>query len=103
MTSTGGSVSFVLLIVVVANGCASQSVDELRRPVTRSEPSGGLRSEPRTSSRSDRLRDDPNPWRLPERSSPIADTPTQEQTPPPRGTDEPDPQAVIDWLLRRSR
>lgn len=85
-----------------------------------------VQAEPRTSSRSDRLRGglaQASP--LPERSGPPADTPTPARSPQPTrtqeraqpqqparpaeaasprsGDDEPDPRAVIDWLLRQRR
>jgi len=90
-TSTVDWVSFVLVITVVANGCANQSFHEVRRPVT---------------SQSDRLRDGPThvapPSQLPAQSSPDPAR-TQERAQLPQGTDEPDPQAVIDWLLKQKR
>jgi hypothetical protein len=103
-----GGVSFALLIAVVAGGCF--------RPASR-EVRPALPTDPPASSRSDRLREGPA------RSSPIAETPApagppeparaperaepQEPAPPPdaapvRGT-EPDPLAVIDWLLKQRK
>jgi hypothetical protein len=124
-TATVGSVSFVLLIAVVANGCANQSFNEGRRRVTGSELME-VQAEPRTSSRSDRLRGGlaqaSPPLQAPERSRPAPDTPTPARPPepapqdrtqpqpprppeaaPPRATEEPDPRAIIDWLLKERR
>ncbi len=97
----------------MANGCANQSSTAARRPFTSAELPGA-QAEHRVSSRADRLRDlsghGAPPAQLPERS-PTADTPTrpfgpasiQQSAQPPESTDEPDPGAVIDWLLKQTR
>jgi hypothetical protein len=119
--------------------------DEVRRsltPLTDDELASGTRppvlsveaeqAEPRTPSRSDRLRGglaqaSPLPERIPERSSPPADTPVAARSAQPTPTqvraqpqqparpseaeaasprsryEEPDPRDVIDWLLRGGR
>jgi hypothetical protein len=126
-TATVRSVSFVLLIAIVANGCATQSFNEGRRRVTRPELPG-VQAEPRTSSRSDRLwgglAQASTPLQVPERREPTAATPTPAlspeparpqdkaepqqparppEPPPPQSRDDPDPRAVIDWLLKERR
>src|SRR4029453_13085594 len=126
-TATVGGVSFVLLIAVVANGCANHSFPEVGQRVPRPEPLG-VQAEPRASSRSDRLRGGlaqaSPPLQVPARSGPTADTPTParppdparpqdraqpqpaarpSEGPAPQGRDEPDPRDVIDWLLKGRR
>ena len=113
-TSTVGRVAFVLLIGVVTSGCGNHSFNEVRRPVTRPELQRA-EAEPSVSSRSDRLRggwptaETPTPARAPEpahtqeRAQPQEPARPSEATPPRRGTDEPDPRAVIDWLLKDRR
>lgn len=106
-----GGVSFLFLLVVVGYGCAGP----VPRPVTRPDPPGGP-AEPRAASRSDRLRGDPtqaspavgapSPARAieraePSRVDPQPPAPTSEAA-PPQGT-EPDPLAVIDWLLKQRK
>jgi len=109
-----GRVSVLLLLVVAVEGCA--------RPVPRplaGPDRPGVQAEPRASSRSDRLRDDPTrsapavetptppraaepaPARADPRAEPQPPVPTSEPA-PPRGS-EPDPSAVIDWLLNQRR
>jgi hypothetical protein len=122
-TSTVGGVSSVLLIAVAASGC--QSFDQGRRPFSRPDLLT-VKAEPRASSRSDRLRSAlaqaSPPLQAPDRSGPTADMPARapEPAPPqdwaqpqqparpsigplPQGRDEPDPRAVIDWLLKERR
>lgn len=106
-----GGVSFLFLLVVVGYGCAGP----VPRPVTTPDPPGG-QAEPRAASRSDRLRGDPtqaspaagapSPARAieraaPQRVDPQPPAPTSEAA-PPQGT-EPDPLAVIDWLLKQRK
>jgi len=111
-----GGVSVLLLIVVGLEGCARPVPRPLAGP---DQP--GVQAAPRASSRSDRLRDDPT------RSAPAVETPTPpraaepaappaqpdqrveprppvptSEPAPPRGS-EPDPAAVIDWLLNQRR
>jgi hypothetical protein len=66
----------VLLIAVVANGCANHSFPEVGQRVPRLEPLG-VQAEPRASSRSDRLRGGlaqaSPPLQVPARSGPTAD------------------------------
>jgi len=106
-------VSLLLLIAVVANGCASLSFSEVRR-----------RADPHISSRSDRLRGGlaqaSPPLQVPEPSGRTTEMPTPGRQPEPaagqnraqpqqpagpldrppaQGGEEPDPRAVIDWLL----
>jgi hypothetical protein len=112
-TSIIGWVSFVLLLAVMPNGCANQPSNPVRHSSTSMEIPG-VQAEPRVSSRSDRLRDrsgpGASPAQLPERS-PTADAPTrppgpasmQQSARPAESTDEPDPGAVIDWLLKQTR
>ena len=79
-------------LVVFSNGCATQSTK------------GG-------SARSDRLRESRLP--APARSTSVADPLTPANFPepaplptairPPQGAEEPDPHAVIDWLLNQKR
>ena len=106
-------VSCTLLLAVMANGCANQSSTLARRPSTSVELPGA-EAEHRVSSGADRLRDlsghGAPPAQLLERS-PTADTPTrafgpasmQQSAQPSDRTDEPDPGAVIDWLLKQTR
>jgi hypothetical protein len=106
-------VSCTLLLAVMANGCANQSSTLARRPSTSVELPGAEAGH-RVSSGADRLRDlsghGATPAQLLERS-PTADTPTrafgpasmQQSAQPPESTDEPDPGAVIDWLLKQTR
>ena len=106
-------VSCTLLLAVMANGCANQSSTAARSPSTSVELPGA-QAEHRVSSRADRLRDlsghGAPPAELLERS-PTADTPTrafapvsmQQSAQPSESTDEPDPGAVIDWLLKQTR
>jgi len=110
-----GGVSVLLLLVVGVEGCARP----VPRPVTRRDLPG-VQAEPRVPSRSDRLRDDPTrsapaaeaptppraaePVRAPARADQRVEQPsasTSDAAPPP-GSD-PDPQAVIDWLLKQRR
>jgi len=122
--STVSQVAFVLMVVVVASGCANYSLFAFPRPVTRPETQM-VQAEAPASSRSDRLRDQhaqASSSQVPERSALTADTPTparspepantQEQSlpqqpprsseaPPPQRANEPDPRDVIDWLLKR--
>jgi hypothetical protein len=112
-TSTIGRVSFVLLLAVIATGCANQSSTAVRNP-SRSMGLPGGQPEPRVSSRADRLRDLSGHGaplsQLPERS-PTADMPTlqpgpasvQQSSQPSESTEDPDPWAVIDWLLKQTR
>jgi hypothetical protein len=112
-TSAAGRVAFVLLIAVVASGCANYSSNGVRRPVTRTELPRA-EAERSVSSRSDRLRggwpiaetptpaSPPETVRLKERTQPQEPTRPSEAA-PPQGTDEPDPRAVIDWLLQERR
>ena len=95
-TSTVGRVSFAVLIAVVASGCAIDSSNEVRRPappVPLSE-----RSEPTAKTLSPGS--PPEPARPQEQTQPQEPTRSSE-TAPRQGTDEPDPRAVIDWLLKR--
>jgi hypothetical protein len=97
----------------MANGCADQSSTAARRPFTSVELPDA-EAEHRVPSRADRLRDSSGhratPAQPPERS-PTADTPTrpfgpasmEQSAQPPKSTDEPDPGAVIDWLLKQTR
>lgn len=98
-------VSCTLLLAVMANGCANQSSTAARRPST-SVGLPGAQAEHRVSSGADRLRDlsghGAPPAQLLERS-PTSDTPTRAFAPASMGTDEPDPGAVIDWLLKQKR
>jgi hypothetical protein len=76
--ATVGSVSLVFVIAAAANGCADHFFPEVGRQVPR--PELGVQAEPRTSSRSDRLRGglaqaSPLP-QVPKRSAPTADKPT---------------------------
>jgi len=84
-------VSLLLLIAVVANGCASLSFSEVRRRVTRSEPREVL-AEPHISSRSDRLRGGlaqaSPPLQVPEPSGLTTGTPTPERQPAPAGAQD---------------
>jgi hypothetical protein len=77
-TATVGSVSLVFLIAAAANGCADYSFAGVGRQVPR--PELGVQAEPRTSSRSDRLRGSlaqaSPPPQVPERTGPTADKPT---------------------------
>ncbi len=97
-------VSCTLLLAVIANGCANSS-SAARRPSTSVELPGA-QAEHRVSSGADRLRDlsghGAPPAQLLERS-PTSDTPTRAFAPASMGTDEPDPGAVIDWLLKQTR
>ena len=106
-------VSCTLLLAVMANGCANQSSTVARSPSTSVELPGA-QAEHRVSSRADRLRDlsghgAPPAQRL--ERTPTADTSTrafgpasmQQSVQPPESTDEPDPGAVIDWLLKQTR
>lgn len=99
-TSTVARLAFLCLIMVAANGCAWFASRAATRP-------------PPTEPRSDRLRE------APARSAPAAvETPTParaaepareaapapaDSAPPSPGTDEPDPSAVVDWLLKQRR
>lgn len=98
-------VSYTLLLALVANGCANQSSSSARSPSTSVELPGAP-AEHRVSSGADRLRDlsgrGASPAQLLERS-PTADTSTRAFGPASMGTDEPDPGAVIDWLLKQTR
>jgi len=108
-----GRVAFALLIAVVTSGCANYSFNEVRRPVTGTELPRA-EAERSVSSRSDRLRggwpiaetptpaSPPETVRMKERTQPQEPTRPSEAA-PPQGTDEPDPRAVIDWLLKRDR
>ena len=80
-------VSFVLLIALTASGCARPASNEARRPIM---------TAPDASPRSDRLREGPAA-----RAEPRPPVPTSDAA-PPQGT-EPDPLAVIDWLLKQRR
>jgi len=74
-------VSLLLLIAVVANGCASLSLSEVRR-----------RADPHISSRSDRLRGGlaqaSPPLQVPEPSGLTTGTPTPERQPAPAGAQD---------------
>ena len=105
------------LTLLFAAGCAKIPLFSLfsaRRAATETEPST-MKDDARVSSRSDRLRGDlaykaaeldaPRPASMPElqpqslRPQPMP----SEIAPPPRSVDEPDPRAVIDWLLKERR
>jgi hypothetical protein len=102
----------VLLIAVVANGCAYHSFTEVGQRVPRSDRlRGGLAqtSPPlQVPERSGPTADMPTPARPPEPGRPQDQAQPQEparpfEGPPPQGRDEPDPRAVIDWLLKERR
>ena len=92
----------------MANGCANQFSTAARRPSTSVELPGAL-AEQRVSPRADRLRDlsghGAPSAQLPERSPtrPFGPASMQQSAQPPESTDEPDPGAVIDWLLKQTR
>jgi len=104
------------LALVFETGCANISLFSTRRAAPSAEPPM-TRDGGRVSSRSDRLRGDLT-YKLPE--SAVAPQPTSlpglqpqllrpqsleptEIAPPPGRADEPDPRAVIDWLLKERR
>ncbi len=94
------------LLLVFVSGCARGSLFPFRPAVTRPEPSVA-QGEEKVSSRSDRLRDDApyTPASLLEPASvqarPEPEQPSENARPSP--PDEPDPRAVIDWLLKERR
>jgi len=93
------------LLLVGASGCANLSNIGAHQPSTPSEPLM-VPAETQRSSRSDRLRGglDYVPASAPEPATPQErPRPQPSETTPPQGTDEPDPRAVIDWLLKERR
>jgi hypothetical protein len=112
-----GRVSFVLLIASGAIGCTSDFFNRGQQPSTQREfPTG--QTGPVGTSMSDRLRDDGvrgssagpvseptrslEPGRPQERAQPQGPTGPPEVG-PVQSTVEPDPRAVIDWLLKERR
>src|SRR6266700_1619027 len=108
----------VLLIAAVASGCANISVVASRRPVLRTEPLTMQTGSDRLRVRSAQA--PPSEVREPDRPTTEAPTrppepldtqalPQPQQpvppldTPQPSRPDEPDPRAVIDWLLKDRR
>jgi hypothetical protein len=94
-----------LLIVVFASGCVNPFATTLSRPVLRPMT---------TQTGSDRLRDHAAQAPPPEvrrAAQPITLTPARQpqpppspvEAPPPPRSGEPDPRAVIDWLLNERR
>ena len=97
-----------LALVVVSNGCAG-------RPTSAAQPASPDGS--RVSTGSDRLRESrlplPAASAAPARSASVAKPSVpanfpeppdaQDVTPLPQGAKEPDPRAVIDWLLNQRR
>src|SRR5262245_22390554 len=104
------------LTLVFATGCATISrfsPFSARHAATGPEPSS-VRDDAQVSSRSDRLRGDlaykagepadaPPPAGMQERELRPQSLQPSEVAAPPRSPDEPDPRAVIDWLLRERR
>ena len=105
------------LTLLFAAGCAKITLfspSSARRAAPETQPSA-KRDDAQVSSRSDRLRTDlahkaaeldaPRPAGMPEpqpqslRPQPVA----SDIAPPSRSGDEPDPRAVIDWLLNERR
>jgi hypothetical protein len=96
----------VLLIAVLASGCVNPFAPTLSRPVLRPMT---------TQTGSDRLRDHAAQAPPPEvrRAQPITLTPARQPEPQPPSSPveaapasrpgEPDPRAVIDWLLKERR
>src|SRR6266850_5430124 len=86
-----------LLIAAIATGCSSASQQSRARPEPQKAP-----AEVTPSSRSDRVRaggpQEPS-TAVPTQQQP---TPASEPVPPSR-SGEPDPRAVIDWLLKDKR
>src|SRR5215831_7043162 len=103
------------LALILTAGCANISLFSTRQPVSGSAPPT-TRDEGRVSSKSDRLRGDhdyklaqsadaPQPASLqelqPQSLRPDSQQPSEAMT--PGTTAEPDPRAVIDWLLKERR
>ena len=122
-TSTVVQVALVLVVGIVASGCANYSFVAFRRPVTQSESLTTADAQPPL--RSDRLRDrytqtlppgptgqdrpateTPAPTRIPAPTRPQEPAqpqqPARPSEPSPRPSrNEPDPRDVIDWILKR--
>jgi len=105
------------LTLVFAAGCAKISPFSTRHAPTEAEPSTMKKDDAQVSSRSDRLRGDltykpaepteaPRPASmqepLPQSLRPQSLQPAEIAS-PPRSAEEPDPRAVIDWLLQERR
>src|SRR5262245_43924457 len=104
------------LALICSTGCASIPLFSGRQAASRAE-APTTKDEAQAPSRSDRLRGDlaykpteptdaPQPVSLQE-PQPLSARPQSlqplETAPPPRRADEPDPRAVIDWLLKERR
>jgi hypothetical protein len=97
----------VVVIAILASGCVNHFALIANRPVSRPTT---------TQTGSDRLRDQAAPVPPPEvrrAAQPLTSTPARQPEPqqrsspveaaPPSRPGEPDPRAVIDWLLRERR
>src|SRR5262245_66324177 len=103
------------LALILTAGCANIALFSTRQPVSGTAPPT-TRDEGQVSSKSDRLRGDhnklaqsadaPQPASLqelqPQSLQPQSLQPSEGST-PPGSTAEPDPRAVIDWLLKERR
>src|SRR5215467_15083605 len=100
---------FVFLIAVIISGCGNLFLGTSRRePVAQPAPTRPS-TETQATPRSDRIRD--GNTQTPERSaappgnpqslSPTSMRPSESAPAPPQ--EEPDPRAVIDWLLKEKR
>src|SRR6267142_463023 len=97
-----------VFLVVFTSGCADYFPSAMLEALTRREPTRA-QAQGQDASRSDRLRGDlaytqpeaPQPVSVQEDLQPQSLRPSESS--PPRSTDEPDPRAVIDWLLKDRR